>query len=299
MELWVKDVSIKGYADDTVSSVSDVNEDVIVSKLEADAERILRFMASNSLSANPQKTGFLLIKKNNATEKRDVKIDDKTIKEERCHRILGITVNNTLSWNDHVDGKGGLLNAVHQCLGALRRISHSVPQSSIPCIASAVVASKIRYGIAVYGQVRMNGSDPTSEASQKLQIALNDAMRICLGKRRRDRVYVTDLIEQTGMKTFNRMAVEDSMRLVWQAVHVESSPLSHIVNREGNDTNGRASRSRSRGDLQNRATTTLGQRNFPEPAVRLWNKSTQTLRDADSRLSAKREITRFANSLPL
>ena len=132
-----------------------------------------------------------------------------------------------------------------------------------------------------------------------MQIALNDAMRIALGKKRRDRVHVADLIKLTGMKSFNRMAAEDMLRLIWQSVHVDSSPLAHIAKKKGNSASDRESRSATRGDLQMEAKTSIGQRNFPEPAIRLWNNSTQAVREAHTRLTAKKEICHYAESLPL
>ena len=121
LDQWVKNVNVRGYADDTISSISDTSEEIIIKKLEEDAGLILQFMASNFLSANPQKTGFLLIRKSKSTSIRSVEIGGKVIEEEPCHRILGVTINNTLSWKDHVIGKGGLLSAVYQRIGALRR----------------------------------------------------------------------------------------------------------------------------------------------------------------------------------
>jgi len=117
----------------------------------------------------------------------------------------------------------------------------------------------------------MNETDPSNESSRKLQIALNDAMRISLGKKRRDRMHIAELIEETGLKSFNRMVAEDQLRLIWQSVNIEASPLAHVAKRKEIDAGGRTSRSGSRGDLQNSARTSLGQRNFPEPAIRLWN----------------------------
>ena len=293
------DEKYKGYADDTVSSVSDACEESIIRKLEADAGRILRFMASNYLVANPQKTGFLLIRKKKTSTTRSIEIGGKVVEEEECHRILGLTVNNTLSWKDHVIGKGGLLSAVYQRIGALRRIVHHVPKKCLPNIATAIISSKIRYGISVYGTVRLTKDEPLTEECRKLQIALNDAMRVANGSRRRDRVHIVDLVELTGMNTLNRMAAEEMLNLTWQAVHDPNSPLSSSIKKRTNLADDRVSRSASRGDLLNEARTSLGQRNFPESAVRVWNSVALSIRDAPSKYAAKREIARASRNLPL
>ena len=52
--MWVKHASVRGYADDTATSVCAPGVDEVIAKLEEDATMILRYMASNALSANPR-----------------------------------------------------------------------------------------------------------------------------------------------------------------------------------------------------------------------------------------------------
>jgi len=132
MELWVKHASIRGYADDTASSVSADVEDEVINKLETDADHVLKFMASNFLMANPKKTGFLLIRKKQSTLLRTIKVGGQNIIESNVHRILGLTVNSRLSWADHIYGEGRLLSSINQRIGALKRISHHVPIQCLP-----------------------------------------------------------------------------------------------------------------------------------------------------------------------
>ena len=61
MSDWVCNSSLYGYADDTSSSICDEDLSEILRKLEIDADRILRFMASNGLVANPSKTTFMVL----------------------------------------------------------------------------------------------------------------------------------------------------------------------------------------------------------------------------------------------
>ena len=259
---------------------------------------MLHFMASNFLSANPQKTGFLLIRKKNSMTPQTIKVGNEMITEKDNHRILGLTVNKNLTWNDHIFGKGGLLSSVNQRVGALRRISYHVPRKFLPEIASALIASKIRYGIAIYGGIRLSEEDPLTASSKALQVALNDGMRTALGVRVRDRVRIADLIERTGIQSVNRMSAEANLSLIWQSVNSESFPLSEMVTRVAN-TAGRSSRSATLGNLQPLAKTTLGRGNFPKPAIRLWNSSTSEVKAATSRRVAKTAIKMFTNTLPL
>ena len=53
---WVKYSKLFNYADDTTSCMEGRNLELIIKKLEEDADLILSFMASNGLVANPKKT---------------------------------------------------------------------------------------------------------------------------------------------------------------------------------------------------------------------------------------------------
>jgi len=135
--------------------------------------------------------------------------------------------------------------------------------------------------------------------NKALQIALNHTMRVVAKCRLRDRVPIAQLIKTTGMQTVNRMSAEDKIKLVWQAIHLDNSPLTNMICRPSKDTSGRASRSAARGDLPLEARTTLGQNNFPETAIRLWNITSMEVREAATKGKAKTAIRKFVTSLPL
>ena len=61
MELWLKHSNAFTYADDTSSSVTGKSIDEVKRKLEEDADRALKFMASNGLMANPSKTTLMIL----------------------------------------------------------------------------------------------------------------------------------------------------------------------------------------------------------------------------------------------
>ena len=296
IELWLKDVAVHGYADDTSMSVAAVSEEDVVRKLEADAARALRFMASNSLVANPMKTGFLLIRAKGSAQQREVLVGNALIKEESHHRILGIVVNNKLSWDEHVNG--GLVQQVNRRVGALKRLSYHIPRKYLPEIASAIVASKVRYGVSVYGSVRITDSDPKPIMYHDLQVALNNAMRIATGNRLSDRVSVSNLSLETNIPTLNRMAAGEKLILVWQSLHDPKSPLRDVLN-SVEELGSKTTRARTRGDIQPMAKTSLGHRNFPHSVVCLWNKVDPSLRNIETKCAAKRKIREIINALPL
>jgi len=215
--------------------------------------------------------------------------------EENKHSILGIIVNNNLTWQDHVYEKGGLLSSVRYRVGTLRRLSYQILLSYLPRIASAIIGAKIRYGIAVYGAVRKNASEPITTANKDLQVALNDAMRIATNCRLTDRVSVSDLISRTGIESVNRMSAQSKIMLAWQATKVPDSPLRDLFPEVSTEA---ALRSKARGDFRTSAKTSLGQRNLPDSAIQIWNQTPPELRRCHKKNTAKFECKKFVSSLP-
>ena len=61
LQLWLKHSKVITYADDTKTSVSHRLLAKIIEMLEEDALNVLKFMASNGLVANPNKTAFMIL----------------------------------------------------------------------------------------------------------------------------------------------------------------------------------------------------------------------------------------------
>ena len=223
MELWVDQVRLNSFADDTISSYSSSDENDVIDKLQADSTNLLRFMASNALVANPKKTGFLLIRSGAMSESKSITVGNETIKEESKHKILGMVVDNRLKWDEHVYGQNGVLSAVNKRVGVLRRLSNYIPRKYLPQIATAIVSSKIRYGLGIYGTVRTNNRDPHDNHQKDLQIVLNKAMRLVTGKKLSDRVSINDLCTESGMVSVNRMSAIDKISLTWNSEQPEIS----------------------------------------------------------------------------
>jgi len=121
-------------------------------------------------------------------------------------------------------------------------------------------------------------------------------MRIVMNCRRSDRVSVEELVKVTGIQSVNRMSAQSKFMLAWQAINVPSSPLrDELLSTWGDPTFN--SRSRARGDLCATATTSIGQRNFPDTTIRIWNCTPPALRNAPKKSSAKSGCKRLSPSL--
>ena len=63
-----------------------------------------------------------------------------------------------LDWKVHIETLEKLLK---QRLGLLRRIKYKIPKDKLQIVAEAILNSKIRYGIAVYGRPKTEEKQTT------------------------------------------------------------------------------------------------------------------------------------------
>ena len=78
--------------------------------------------------------------------------------------------------------------------------------------------SKIRYGIALFGNVRISEEDPLSKTMQELQVVLNNTMRFLTNKKIADRITIEDLRERTKIPSVNQIAAEAILMEVFNAM---------------------------------------------------------------------------------
>ena len=110
------------YADDTQSSVSGNDLQIVKSKLEEDALQVLRFMASNGLIANPKKTALVFLnQKFDPINEIKIKIGKEEVVQVNSAKLLGMTFESNQKWIDHIYGTGGLLPSLNQRLFFIRR----------------------------------------------------------------------------------------------------------------------------------------------------------------------------------
>ena len=114
LELWLKYSLAITYADDTGSSISAKQLELLKKLLEEDAQNILNFIASNGLVANPKKTALLFLNsKNNETNPIELLIGGEQIKQQANAKLLGMTFNDKLKWKEHIQGKGGVISSLN------------------------------------------------------------------------------------------------------------------------------------------------------------------------------------------
>ena len=116
--------------------------------MEEDSARVLRYMASNGLIANPKKTAMIFPNAKNK-EPISIKIGNETVTQEEHAKLLGITFSEKQNWKEQIHGKGGLLSSLNQKVFLIRRLKNIINKDALIRIADSLFMSKVRYGLVL------------------------------------------------------------------------------------------------------------------------------------------------------
>ena len=134
----VKSIDIASYADDTTPYVSLEDTDLIIEKLEVKTNEILQWFDENAMKANADKCHLLIT----TNEEKHISIGGQKIQNSKSEKLLGVTIDNKLSFTEHVRK---ICDKASQKLNALARLSSFMSLEKRRLIMKAFVNSQFGY----------------------------------------------------------------------------------------------------------------------------------------------------------
>lgn len=296
IEAWLKHSTAHTYADDTKTSVTAKTMEEMKLKLEEDARRVLRFMASNGLKANPNKTTLLIIngKKEEDTE---INIDGEVVHQDHAAKLLGLTIEDSQKWDKQISGKGGVIPSLNTRLYLIKRMKNKVNLERLKKVANGIWTSKLRYGLQMYAKVRVNSQDPYNANMEKLQVSQNKLTRVLENVTILDRIPTATLLNKQKMLSVNQIAAQIKLTELWKACNIPKFPIK--ITRQSTPPESRQTRGVTKGRLLEPGTSNLSVNSFIGDATRLWNRAPETVTNSETLYKAKIEIKKFVQSLPI
>ena len=132
-------LEIANYADDNSPFSVAPTIPQVISELEDESITLLNWIRNNGLKANPNKFHLLLSDPN---EELSIKIDSFDIKNTQCQKLLGITLDNKLTFNSHVTI---LCAKTSQKLHALSRVSQYMTLKQRKVTMQSFISSQFGY----------------------------------------------------------------------------------------------------------------------------------------------------------
>ena len=164
------------FADDTtIFIISDK-----ISNLQASLQLCLDlanlWLIRNGLKLNTSKTKNMLIhsSKKKVTSTLQLGVDGRDVEHVRCFKFLGVLVNNTLTWSDHINM---VCSKVSRSLNLIRCLSWFLPQPLLLPFLKAYILPTFDYCDIVWSRC-------TKQEARQLETLLNFSCRTVLRKRK-------------------------------------------------------------------------------------------------------------------
>ena len=142
--------SVELHVDDTLSYFASKSVSEIQAQLTSNLTDVLSWLHANFLILNLGKTNIMLVSTHQRTaEANNLVIDISNTRLERVHNFkhLGVLLDTTLSWKDHVEYIG---NKISSRLGILRRARKVFPKPTCQMLYNTIVLPLFDYCLPVW-----------------------------------------------------------------------------------------------------------------------------------------------------
>ena len=152
------------FADDNTPTTSNTDLRVLLDEMQEHCDVLSNWFLKNRMVCSGEKTKLLILgTRANRMHKIENKhfipkleICGKTILESECEKLLGLLVNNTITWKNHLHGheeNPGLITTLSKRVGVLSKLRKYMSKSKFKQISAGLFLSKLSYGISVWSGV--------------------------------------------------------------------------------------------------------------------------------------------------
>ena len=144
--LFVEKTNICNFADDNTIYRCDKDLDIVLEDLQYDMKILLNWFKINSMKPNPKKFQFMILGK---TSRLPVILNINHIKIRESQKVvlLGLTIDNCLTFKDHIDT---LCRNASYKLHALRRIRKYLTPEKAKLLYNAFISSQFNYASIIW-----------------------------------------------------------------------------------------------------------------------------------------------------
>ena len=172
----VPDLSLILFADDTSAFTSHKDLSTLNNIMNNGLSKLNTWFKSNKLSLNLKKTNYMLLgtrnKTNQSKDKFKLSIDDTEVKEVSTFKFLGITVDQNLTWKNHVDD---LAKKCSRSIGILHKVKQFLPESALLSLYYTLFLSHINYGITAWSSANSVDKDRLHVLQKRALRAVNNS----------------------------------------------------------------------------------------------------------------------------
>ena len=215
--LFADDTNIVETMDDTITSINRINHNLTTLSLWADQWRV---------TFNALKTHFMRISnKINKPPLPKLYLNHVEIKEVSTCTTLGIILNNTLTWGDHITN---IQLRASKRLTIINRYRHALPRQALETLYISMVRPVIEYGDILYDNC-------TLSSGQSLELLQRRAALICTGAYRHTESQ--DLLQELGWAPLHKRCFAHKMVHFFKIInHIYPNYLYNLLTPTANTT---------------------------------------------------------------
>ena len=233
-------------------------------------------------------------------------VDGKQVFESQSERLLGITVNNSITWKDHLYGDGvnqGLIPQLSQRVGILRQLSKVASKEKLRNIAQGLFYSKLFYclplfvttwGIDTYKEGISRHYSFTKKDLHKLQVLQNQVSQLLINRGPLHECYLStaELLKLSGDLSVHQLGAVSTICLM-KRVLMSGKPsyLAELIQ----NTISRGTRSGNT-IKQYKIRLEVVREGFLYRGIQLFNRISDDLKMEDSMVKFKRNVKKWVEA---
>ena len=279
--------NIYAYADDTQILLSAKTLQDLKLQVENTIALAQTWFTNNSLKINPTKTEIMVFSNKEIKHPISFSVDDdgttKNIFNKKKIKILGVILDDRLTWHDHIK------KVKSRASGAIRNLARTTPHlplKSRKTLYDALVTPHFSYCDVVWG-----GANRT--ISSELQRTGNFAAKAMLGMKKRDSA--SEALKRLNMMTLDKkrdvhLGVMTHKLIQGKGPRELVSMCQSLTKRRHHHFTRHSAR-QDMGSIQHR--TAKSESSFTQRSIKCWNNIPQTIRNIDNASNFKKSLQQF------
>ena len=270
------------YADDTTVHTKDSSVNNIEHNIMYDLKNAIEWSKPNKMQLHYGKTTCMLVgtrQRLNMSNKLNIKVNDTCIQNVSKQKLLGIYIDESLTWSSHIDY---LCSHISTKISLLRNLSKYVPVKVLKMFYQSYILPCIDYGSITWG----SASSSNIERLNKLQ---KRAARIIL--RTDFNTPSQEMFQELGWSPVPNRIKYNKAVLTYRALNNLTPAYITNLLKPMSQVHSLNLRSSENGSLYiPKSRTSLYSGSFSCSAPRLWNALPQSVREAGSLDSFKKNL---------
>ena len=160
------------FADDTNLFATSTKLNSLISNVNTDLIMLSEWFKTNKLSVNIDKTFYIIFHKRsqNIPPNLIIKLDKKTIAKKESTVFLGMVINSSLNWHEHIEKVANKLKTGNYIIN---RLKHFLPRDSLKLLYYTLIHPHLSYGIIHWGKAQQSKLNKLVILQKKIIRALN------------------------------------------------------------------------------------------------------------------------------